>query len=234
MDRRERSNLDILELAVDRLGPLVEQLVLLGGCAVELLLTDTAAPPVRATLDVDMIVEVGSLAEYYRLADRLRERGFSEDQSADAPVCRWVSPPVRLDVMPTQPNVLGFGNAWYSPALESARQVTLPSGKTVRLVTAAYFIATKFAAFESRGADDYVMSHDLEDIIAVVDGRQEIVTEVQAAEYALRSFLASRFRRLVNDPRFVEAIPGFLPGDSASQARLPMLMDRIRSIAALL
>jgi hypothetical protein len=77
------------------------------------------------------------------------------------------------------------------------------------------------------------LSHDLEDIIAVVDGRQEIVTEVEAAEPALRSFLASSFRRLVNEPRFVEAIPGFLPGDSASQARLPMLIDRIRSIAAL-
>jgi hypothetical protein len=135
--------------------------------------------------------------------------------------------------MPTRPNVLGFGNAWYSPALESAQQVMLPSGKPVRLVTAPYFVATKFAAFESRGADDHMMSHDLEDIIVVVDGRQEIVAEVESSEPALRSFLASSFRRLLDEPRFVEAIPGFLPGDSASQARLPMLIDRIRSIAAL-
>lgn len=133
MDRRERSNLDILELAVDRLGPLVEQLVLLGGCAVELLLTDTAAPPVRATLDVDMIVEVGSLAEYYRLADRLRERGFSEDQSADAPVCRWVSPPVRLDVMPTQATH-GIRRPWNLPGRSRCLPVKL-SGWSRQLIS---------------------------------------------------------------------------------------------------
>lgn len=45
---------------MDRLGPLVEDFVFLGGCAVGLLLTDRAAPPVRATVDVDVITEVGS------------------------------------------------------------------------------------------------------------------------------------------------------------------------------
>lgn len=189
MDSREHPNLQMLELAIARLGPLVEEMVLLGGCAVDLLLTDAAAPRVRTTLDVDVIVEAGSLAEYYRLADRLRGCGFSEDQSAEAPVCRWSSPPVRLDVMPTEPNVLGFGNAWYSPALKSAQPVTLPSGRTARLVTAPYFIATKLAAFESRGADDYMMSHDLEDIVVVIDGRQELVEEVKAVEQDLRSFV---------------------------------------------
>jgi hypothetical protein len=38
-----------------------------------------AASPVRATDDVDVIVEVASYAEYARFSKRLRNLGFSED-----------------------------------------------------------------------------------------------------------------------------------------------------------
>ena len=54
------------------------------------------------------------------------------------------------------------------------------------MVTAAYFLATKFTAFDSRGKGDYVMSHDREDIVAVLDGRPEIVNEVNHVDEALR------------------------------------------------
>lgn len=54
-------NLEILEIAVARLGVLVEEMVFLGGCATGLLITDAVAPAIRATKDVDVIVEVASL-----------------------------------------------------------------------------------------------------------------------------------------------------------------------------
>lgn len=229
----QNPNVEALELAVDRLGPLVDDLVFLGGCAVGLLLTDAAAPPVRVTVDVDVIIEIASLPDYYRFAERLRERGFREDDSEGAPICRWTAPPVTLDVMPTRGEILGFGNDWYSPAMESAEQFALPSGSVIRLVTAPHFLATKLAAFEARGGGDYMMSHDVEDVIAVIDGREEILEEVAASEAQLRSFLASTFERLMGDASFVDALPGFLPGDQASQARQPLLMERIRSLSRL-
>ena len=40
-------------------------------------------------MDVDLITEVASLRDYYQLAERLRQRGFVEDQSQGAPICRW-------------------------------------------------------------------------------------------------------------------------------------------------
>lgn len=233
MAEGQNPNMDTLELAVARLGALVEDPVFLGGSAVGLLLTDVAAAPVRVTADVDVIVEVASLREYYRFAERLRERGFREDQSEDAPICRWSAPPVVLDVMPTDTGILGFGNAWYASALSAAEQVTLPSGSVIRLVTAPHFLATKLAAFEARGREDYAMSHDLEDVIAVIDGREEIVREVAASAVDVRNFLAVTFGRLVRDSSFIEALPGFLPGDRASQARQPLLVERIQSISAL-
>lgn len=101
MEGRQNPNIEILELAVARLGKLADEMVFLGGCATGLLITDKAAPPIRATLDVDAIVQVASQAEYYQLAGRLRERKFQEDTSGNAPICRWVGDGVILDVMPT-------------------------------------------------------------------------------------------------------------------------------------
>jgi len=54
----ENPNIQILETAVARLGTMADMMALVGGCATGLLLTDPAASPIRATLDVDVIVEV--------------------------------------------------------------------------------------------------------------------------------------------------------------------------------
>jgi predicted nucleotidyltransferase len=230
MHRERNPNLQILEMAVEHLGPLADDMVFVGGCATGLLLTDVAAPPIRVTQDVDVITEVASLGDYHRLSGQLRKRGFKEDQSPDAPICRWVAAGVVLDVMPTRPEILGFGNAWYQPALDAAVAVELPSGKRIRMVTAPYFLVTKLAAFDGRGKGDYVTSHDMEDIVAVLDGRPEIVNEVKQVDEALRKHLMTRFATLLRDTKFVTALPGHLPGDTASQARVPLVMERITEI----
>ena len=75
--------------------------------ATGLLLTDMAAPPIRATQDVDVITEVATMTEYYLLAEKLRAGGFQEDSSENAPICRWKAGGLLLDVMPTNPELLG-------------------------------------------------------------------------------------------------------------------------------
>jgi hypothetical protein len=132
-------NRELLGRAVEQLGDLADELVFVGGCATGLLITDPAAAPIRATRDVDTIVEAASLAEYHRLAPRLRARGFSEDTAEDAPICRWRAPGVLLDVMPTRSEIIGFANRWYPDALRHAQVVPLPlqAGlRTIRLITA--------------------------------------------------------------------------------------------------
>ncbi len=73
--------------------------------------------------------------------------------------------------MPTNPKLLGFGSEWYQDAFEAATFQTLPSGKRIHMITRPYFLACKPAAFRSRGEGDYLMSHDMEDIVALLDGR---------------------------------------------------------------
>lgn len=136
MSRKWNPNLEILELAVAQLDELANEMVFVGGCATGLLITDSAAPPIRATQDVDAIVQVVSRAEYYQLSEKLRNKGFKEDLRDGAPLCRWVTQEVTLDVMPTDVDILGFGNAWYVSAVENAIFAELPSGKQIRMVSA--------------------------------------------------------------------------------------------------
>jgi hypothetical protein len=213
------------------LGELRDKVVFVGGCATGLFVTDPAMPEVRATQDVDVIVEVASRLDYYRLEEELRQRGFKQDMTENAPVCRWLVDRIKVDVMPTREDILGFANRWYLPAIKDAIPVLLKGGLTIRLVTPAYFLATKIEAFKGRGHGDYMASHDMEDLITVLDGRPEIVSEVRSAAADLREFLSRTFRSLLATEEFRDAIPGHLSPDRASQARLPLLLGRLREIA---
>lgn len=101
------------------------------------------------------------------------------------------------------------------------------------MVKPVYFVATKLEAFHGRGADDLILSHDLEHIVALIDGRAEIVAEIANATADVRAYIVAEIRCLVSDTDFREAIPGFLLPDSASQSRRSLLVERLNAIAAL-
>jgi len=223
-------NLPFLILMTQALGELCESLVFVGGCATGLLLTTPRAQAIRATQDVDVVVNVVSTADYHAMEKAVESCGFKHDLSPEAPICRWVLQDVALDLMPSQPGILGFHNRWYPLAVKTATRVTLPNSSEIRLITAPVFVATKFEAFHGRGNNDYLASHDLEDIITVVDGRPELLQEIDQADGELRRYIAAEINALLGDRNFLMALPGHLPGDAASQARLPELIRRMRAI----
>jgi hypothetical protein len=188
---------------------------------------------VRPTYDVDAIAEIGSYAAYAVFSQRLRELGFTEDSSDGAPICRWRQKKTILDVMPLDEKILGFSNRWYKPAMDAATERELEPGLRIRVVSAVFFCATKLEAFAGRGKGNYQASHDLEDLITVVDGRPELVREIEAADPEARSYVASGVQQLLQTSAFVDALPGYLLPDAASQGRVKTLLDRLRQIAAL-
>jgi hypothetical protein len=101
------------------------------------------------------------------------------------------------------------------------------------MVSPIYFCASKLEAFGDRGKNDYLGSRDLEDLIAVVDGRAELVGEIQAAKGDARSYLAKEIAILLAVRGFVDALPGHLAPDSASQERITTVMGRLKEIASL-
>ncbi|MDD5307038.1 MAG: hypothetical protein PHU25_06925 [Deltaproteobacteria bacterium] len=223
-------NVEMIEIVAHHLGDLRDEVVFLGGAVASLLVTDPGAAAVRFTADVDVIVDVGSKVAYDRLARKLRDRGFREDMSEGAPICRWIAADVKVDVMPTTADVLGFGNRWYAPAIRHAETRAVGT-QTIHVVSAPFFLATKLEAFDGRGRGDFRGSHDIEDVIAVIDGREEIVEECLRSPADLREYLAERIGRLLASQRFIEALPGHLPGDAASQMRVPIILLRLKAIA---
>lgn len=91
-------NVARLTSAATKLEPLLDQIVFVGGCVTGLLLTDPAAAPVRPTLDVDAIVAISSYADFTLLENHMRQLGFHESHAEGAPVCRWISGDLILDL----------------------------------------------------------------------------------------------------------------------------------------
>jgi hypothetical protein len=106
----------------------------------------------------------------------------------------------------------------------------LPSGRSIKLITAPLFLATKLEAFKDRGNSDFLASHDLEDIVTVVDGRPALADEARHGPQELRAYLATELSSLLSTPEFLDALAGHLPGDAASQSRLPMLIELLRGL----
>lgn len=223
-------NVELLTCMATALGELCEKVVFVGGCATGLLITDTGASPVRMTHDVDAIVAVVSLPLYHALGDALTAKGFSQPLNEGDPPYRWILADMKLDLMPLDPAVLGFSNRWYEMALQTAEKIGLREGLTIRLVTPPCFIATKLEAFLDRGLGDYLSSHDLEDVLSVVDGRPELVGELAVAEASLRSFVSSTFARLLGDEDFLNALPGLIV-EGSPQGRTAIVLGRLHEIA---
>jgi hypothetical protein len=137
-----------------------------------------------------------------------------------------------IDIMPTRGEIPGFTSEWYPLAFETARPHVLPDGTSIRLVTPACFLATKLAAFGDRGRQDPMASHDLEDVISVIDGRSEIVEDLAAASVDVRAYVAGQLTELMRRRNAPEIIAGQLMSDAVSQARLPLVIARIRDLIA--
>jgi hypothetical protein len=227
-----RTPIDLIRFAAERLGDLRDEVTFLGGAVVGLLVTDPAAREPRVTQDVDVVVELASTVKYHLLEESLRRRGFQN--VLEGPICRFRHDFLILDVMPTSPEILGFGNRWYADAHRKAVPLIV-GGFDIRVVTTPYFLATKLDAFDSPGREghgDYFLSRDIEDLITVIDGRPEVVTEFAEAPDSVRLFLTERFGELLIDPFFPEGVSAHLDPDSASQRRAHVVLDRIRQMSA--
>lgn len=225
-------SIELLELAASALGDLLDEVVFVGGATVGLWITDQAAPAPRPTKDVDVIVEVASRERFHEFEERLRGHGFREDAESGV-ICRWRHGDLILDAMPTDASILGFSNRWQAEAVPYAIRRRLPSGAEIAAVSPPFLVATKLEAFAGRGRDDYMGSRDFADVISLLDGRAELVGEVEASPAELRAYLAGEFARHQGHRRFADGVYGGLLPDDASQARAELIvLPQIEAIIA--
>jgi hypothetical protein len=225
-------SLELLEHAAQTLEPVLSEVVFLGGASIVLWITDLAAPAPRPTKDVDVVVEVTSRTAFHAFEERVRSLGFNEDQE-DGIICRWRhrDSDLILDAMPADASILGFENRWQGASIPHSVERVLPSGARIRAAPPPYLLATKIEAFKGRGRDDFLRSRDFGDVIALIDGREELPGEVQASDPDVRAYLASELKRLGAHARFREGVSGALRADFASQARAEaVVLPRIEQL----
>ncbi len=214
-------------LVARALGNLCDQVVFVGGAVAALYSSDGVAVDVRITKDVDCIIEVGTVGGYHDLTMALRCRDFKEDNTPGAPRCRFRLDLLVVDVMPTDESVLGFSNRWFPEALRTAEQQTLEDDLRIRVVRPLYFVATKLVAFADRGEGDYFASHDLEDIVSVLDALAPLRGDILSGTEPVHTFIREELRAHHKKDAFRDSILGHLSGDDRRSNRLLDWMDSV-------
>jgi hypothetical protein len=210
-----------------RLGSLRDRFVFIGGSTIGLLLSDPGSPRPRPTKDVDLIVQVDGRAEFsVTISEQLRALGFGEMSEPGAPICAWKVDGYRVDIMPTDPGILGFANRWYDYAVASSENHVI-DGLSIRVISSVALIATKIEAFTDRGRGDFFGSHDLEDIVAIVDGRPELLDELGRAEPGIARFISRTFSGWLKTTKFLDSLEGHV----LEVGREKLVHERLQALA---
>jgi len=208
---------------------LLPKFAFVGGSTTALLITDPVTKQaVRFTDDVDLIFKANNHAHWQSIQKQLRKKGFRESMDDDI-ICRMRLGELKVDFMPDDERILGFSNRWYKDALTTAQSHKLTKNISINILMPVYFIATKLEAYRGRGNNDPINSHDLEDIINLVDGREELLTELADADGNVRHYIAEHFTNLLLDNDFEYAVQGNI-GDAA---RTDILLQRMEQISKL-
>jgi predicted nucleotidyltransferase len=177
--------------------------VFVGGATASLYTDIDFREEVRPTDDVDVVVEIATYKNFTVIENNLRELGFENDRESKI-ICRYKYQGLIVDIMPTDEKVLGFSNKWYAPGFKQAIDFEIDKYHTVKIFTAAYFIASKLEAYKSRGNNDGRSSTDFEDIIFVLNTRNTIWQDLQNAPKDVKEYLKNEFSQLLANPYFDE------------------------------
>jgi hypothetical protein len=210
------NNTVILETIAHGFGDMLEQFVFVGGTVVELYASSDTYQEARQTDDVDCVVEVTSLANYYDLEEKLRQLGFKDDIIEDGPICRKLYKGIKVDVMPTDEYILKFSNKWYKEGFSNAQYHILSSSTSIKILPVSYFIASKLEAFFSFSRahnNDVYASHDFEDIIYILDNCDNVIEQIQTSSDSVKSYIQDKFDFLLKNKPLIYALSGILRDD---------------------
>ena len=220
----EKSLIEMMEIVAGGLGDLLERVVFVGGATTPLYYEDAAATRIRPTTDVDCIVEIVSRGQYNIFEDELRRLMFKNDIRLGAPLCRWIYEDITVDVMPINEQILGFSNRWYPEGIRNSTTASLPSGREISIFSLPYFVATKIEAFKNRGGGDFRISHDIEDIVIVLDSLVDF-SRMHRAPDSVTQYLQEEFKIIINDDQFIESVSGYIGYSQTSAGRAMRVVE---------
>lgn len=217
----------VAEVAI-ALKDLLPQMVFVGGAVISLYTDDAAADEVRPTGDIDLAIQLTSFAEWAKIQEKLATLGFSPDPEGHA-ICSYLYKDISIDIMPAEDSAIGAFNSWYKPGFHHLQE-TKAEDETVKILSAPYFLATKFEAFHNRGSD-HRTSHDFEDIIYVLDNRTCIVDDILTADTEVKAFLKEELSLIMSNPYSDEIIRSHIHPLMVDE-RFPEVLEKINKIVS--
>jgi predicted nucleotidyltransferase len=180
--------------------------VFVGGATVSLYASDPfTAGDIRPTNDVDVVVEVATYAGYTEIDERLRAMGFVNDITSGV-ICRYKIDGIIVDIMPTNPTVIGFSNRWYPDGFQHAITHRLNDNTEILIFSLPYFLASKWEAHKSRGGVDLRMSKDFEDMVYIFENCHDFDEQLLAGPQGVRDYMREELATIIDHPDFEEGI----------------------------
>ena len=174
-----------------------------------------------------MSIEITGSFAFYKLEEQLRKMNLKHDIFSKVS-CRWIFNDLKIDVMPTDENILGFKNSWYKQGIINSIKYTLPSGTEILIFNFPLLVASKMEAFNNRGNNDY-LSKDMEDIIFLLtysDKREEIL---KTDKFVLK-YIISELKKYLSAPYFHESIGGQFLQDKKQKEKVNNVVGFINNI----
>ena len=191
---------------------LKQEFVFVGGATVSLYASSPGlVSDIRPTDDVDVIIELATYGGYAEIDERLRALGFKND-IASGVICRYQIQGIIVDIMPTEPKVIGFSNRWYPEGFANAIDFKVDANSSIRIFSLPYFMASKWEAFKGRGKNDYRTSKDFEDLVYVLENVDDLEEQIRTSQDDVKAYLKEELELVINNEDFEEGLYAHLVG----------------------
>jgi hypothetical protein len=219
-------NVGVVAEVAEALKEFKDHVVFVGGAVVSLYADDPAAEEVRPTQDIDMTINILGLTKWNKIEDKLASLAIYPDPFGHS-ICSYRYKDIPIDIMPAEDSLLGPANRWYKVGFDNLKTVKILDQR-VLILPAPCYLATKFEAFNDRGKD-YRTSHDMEDIIYVIDNNSTIVEEFYSADIRIREFLIEQLQIIKNRQLLEEVIISHIH-PLMLEERMPLVVDKINEM----
>lgn len=222
-------NIAVVAEIAKALSEIKETMVFVGGAVVSLYTDDPSADEIRPTQDIDMTLNIVNLYHWQEVQERLGELGFYPDPFGHA-ICSYKYKDIPVDIMATESGPMGPSNSWYKIGFENLWTAKALE-QEIKILSAPCYLATKFEAFNNRGTD-YRTSHDIEDIIYVLDNRIHIVEEIVNEDERIKAFIKQQLKSIVDKQLLPEVLMAHIHPLMLNE-RLPLVLEKIEKIIAI-
>jgi predicted nucleotidyltransferase len=219
-------NIAVVAEVAEALKHIKHDMVFVGGAVVSLYTDDPAADEIRPTQDIDMTINIVNLSHWKHIQEQLGVLGFHPDPFGHA-ICSYRFKDIPVDIMAAEDGPFGPSNRWYKIGFNNIWTANAKN-QEIKILSAPCYLATKFEAFNNRGSD-YRTSHDMEDIIYVLDNRIGIVEDIKNDNAIIAHFIKEQLQNIIHKGMMQEVLVAHIHPLMLAE-RLPMVEDKITQI----